>query len=109
MSDTNIPEDTVKVGGTVAKIPDECAVCETDFEFGGWHMMHGQTHCGHCGSTYQIRPLSSETWDDVPYHSVKEAYIEPIRDFHEQTGKSIRTDATDFDAYLAEHYPDLGN
>jgi len=103
--DTRIPSSTPDgtAPGMPVQIPDTCAICEEEFEFGGWTMIHGETECKKCGTPYQIKPLNDEDWDDVPRHKIEERYVEPVKKCYKDTG-TIKT----FDDWIEdnpEHNP----
>lgn len=91
------------LGGSRVFIPDTCIVCKNPWKFGGWHTVHGRTHCAHCGADYQIQPLSDEDWEEVPRCLVKDEFREHVKDFHEKTGESARANPDQFKNYVNEN------
>lgn len=69
------------------QLPDECPVCEQEFEWGGWGVIHGRCVCRECGLGLQARPLSDEDWDDVPRFVAGEDDLEMLKEYYHETGQ----------------------
>lgn len=101
-----MPDGAVIIHGLACDLPDECFVCEEEFEYGGWaSALHGDAECRNCGAPTQIRPLSEGSWDDVPRSNLADDFIEPLAEFVEETGKKVTS--SDLDEWLLDNHPNL--
>lgn len=88
----------------VLAAPDECEVCQEEYVFGGWDIVHGHAYCGHCGSLYNIAEIKGR---EAPKLLIKDEYVEPMREFYEEQQESTMAEREMWLDWLYDNYPEL--
>lgn len=66
-----------------------CVVCRADPVEYQWSDYSGEAMCRTCGAVYQLKWGSEEqrAEGDYPYFKLRDELIEPLRAYHEETGR----------------------